>query len=63
MSFFFVIMSNITHKSFAQLKKEASIAYEPNDFSIKQWLAVTNKLLEAGNDYESIYISNIKASM
>lgn len=59
-------MSNITHKSFAQLKKEASIAYEPNGFSIKQWLAVTNKLFEAGNDYESdesVYINNIKASM
>ncbi|CAB4484010.1 cysteine proteinase [Rhizophagus irregularis] len=59
-------MSNITHKSFAQLKKEASIAYEPNGFSIKQWLAVTNKLFEAGNDYESdesVYINNIKASI
>jgi hypothetical protein len=60
-------MSNTTHKSLAQLKKEASsITYEPNDFSIKQWLAVTNKLLEAGNGYESdesIYINNIKASM
>ncbi|GES76716.1 cysteine proteinase [Rhizophagus clarus] len=59
-------MSNITHKSLAQLKKEASITYEPNHFNIKQWLAVTNKLLEAGGEYEpdeSVYINNIKASI
>ncbi len=40
-------MSNTTHKSLVQLKKEADVTYEPNQFSIKQWLNSTNKILDA----------------
>ncbi|CAG8473795.1 11280_t:CDS:2 [Funneliformis mosseae] len=64
-------MSNATHKSIAQLKKEAIVAYEPNHFSIKQWLNSTNKILDAAkfakeinenNANETIYVNNIRAT-
>jgi hypothetical protein len=39
-------MSSTTGKSFSQLKKEAKVTYEPNQFSIRNWLNSTNKLLD-----------------
>ncbi|CAI2172649.1 19208_t:CDS:2, partial [Funneliformis geosporum] len=64
-------MSNVTHKSIVQLKKEAKVIYEPNRFSIKQWLTSTYKILDVAklaketkeeNALETVYINNIRAT-